>query len=501
MGPGTALLGGRYELRSLLATGGMGQVWRGRDTLLDRDVAVKVLRSEYTRDRSFLERFRAEARHTAALSHPNIATLHDYGETEAVGPGGGEHVAWLVMELVEGESLADLLARESPLDPARVAGLLRQAAAGLGAAHEAGVVHRDVKPGNVLVRPDGVVKITDFGIAWSASSVALTGTGQVVGTAHYLSPEQASGGPATPASDVYALGLVAYECLAGRRAFEGENSVQVALKQIREEPPPLPAGVPAPWQALVGRALAKDPARRPADGDAFRDAVDGLSGGPGVPGPARAATAAMPAAGAVAPAAGAVGPAATRVLPSGPPRAAAPSSGRGGRRRGLLLAVLALLAVAAVIGVALSSGGDPTPATEQTPGPVTAPITDPRVEVVAEDLVGRPVAVVQGELAGQGFAVALVPVERSDVPDGQVTAVAPSGPVAPGSTLTVTHAVAPPPTETGGGNGSEEGADEDEGGGNGNEGGGNGNEGGGNGDEGGGNGNEGGGNGTTGRDG
>jgi protein kinase-like protein len=471
MGPGTAPLGGRYELRSLLATGGMGQVWRGRDTLLDRDVAVKVLRSEYTGDRSFLERFRAEARHTAALSHPNIATLHDYGETEADGPGGGEHVAWLVMELVEGESLADLLARESPLDPARAAGLLRQAAAGLGAAHAAGVVHRDVKPGNVLVRPDGAVKITDFGIAWSASSVALTGTGQVVGTAHYLSPEQASGGPATPASDVYALGLVAYECLAGRRAFEGENSVQVALKQIREEPPPLPAGVPAPWQALIGRALAKDPARRPADGDAFRDAVDGLSGGTGVPVAARAATATMPAAGALV-------PAATRVLPSGPPRAAAPAPGGGhGRpRRGLLLAVLALIAVAvaAVVGVALGSRGDPAPGTEQTPGPATAPSADPRVEVVAEDYVGRPVGVVEGELAGRGFAVTLVPVERSDVPDGQVTAVAPSGPVAPGSTLTVTHAVAPPPADTGGRNDGEEDADEDEGGGNGNEGGGNG---------------------------
>jgi serine/threonine-protein kinase len=200
MQPGVRTLGGRYALDSLLATGGMGQVWRGRDTVLRRDVAVKVLRSEYTGDPTFLARFRAEAQHTAGLTHPNIATLHDYGES-GVGVPGGQRVAWLVMELVQGESLAAVLAR-GRLDPPRTAHLLRQAAAGLGAAHAAGVVHRDVKPGNLLVAADGTVKITDFGIARSASSAALTGTGQVIGTAHYLSPEQAAGHPAGPASDV-----------------------------------------------------------------------------------------------------------------------------------------------------------------------------------------------------------------------------------------------------------------------------------------------------------
>ncbi|HJX44812.1 MAG TPA: protein kinase, partial [Geodermatophilus sp.] len=248
MQPGVRTLGGRYALDSLLATGGMGQVWRGRDTVLRRDVAVKVLRSEYTGDPTFLARFRAEARHTAGLTHPNIATLHDYGESSD-GPGG-ERVAWLVMELVQGESLAAVLAR-GRLDPLRTARLMRQAAAGLGAAHAAGVVHRDVKPGNLLVAPDGTVEITDFGIAWSASSAALTGTGQVIGTAHYLSPEQAAGRPAGPASDVYALGLVGYESLTGRAAFAGTNPVAVALKHVYEDPDPLPAEVPPGIRHLI----------------------------------------------------------------------------------------------------------------------------------------------------------------------------------------------------------------------------------------------------------
>ena len=207
------LLGGRYELGALLASGGMGRVWRGRDTVLNRAVAVKILRSEFTDDGAFLARFRAEAQHAAALHHPNIASVFDYGEVEEQ----GERLAYLVMELVDGESLAALLARERRLDVETSLRVMRGTAAALAVAHGAGLVHRDVKPGNVLVGEDGVVKITDFGIAWSAASVPLTRTGQVIGTAHYLSPEQAQGGRATPASDIYALGAVTYECLAGRR--------------------------------------------------------------------------------------------------------------------------------------------------------------------------------------------------------------------------------------------------------------------------------------------
>ncbi len=229
--PGRRMLGDRYELDRLIAAGGMGQVWRATDLLLHRPVAVKVLRSEYTGDPTFLARFRAEAQHAAALSHPNIAAVYDYGETTARDAAGdtGERLAYLVMELVEGRPLSALLQQEGRLGTAVTLSVLGQTAAALAEAHRAGLVHRDVKPGNILVRSDGSVKITDFGIAWSAGSVPLTRTGQVIGTPQYLSPEQAEGHLATPASDVYALGLVGYECLAGRPAFEGDNVVTIAL--------------------------------------------------------------------------------------------------------------------------------------------------------------------------------------------------------------------------------------------------------------------------------
>src|SRR3954452_20593507 len=208
--PGRRCLGDRYELHQLIAAGGMGQVWRGTDVLLSRPVAVKVLRSEYTGDPTFLARFRAEAQHAASLSHPNIARVFDYGEV-VTEDASEETLAFLVMELVEGRPLSAVLRDDGPMDPATTVSLLRQAGLALAEAHRVGMVHRDVKPGNILVRPDGSVKITDFGIAWSAGSVPLTRTGQVIGTPQYLSPEQAEGRLASPASDVYALGLVGYE--------------------------------------------------------------------------------------------------------------------------------------------------------------------------------------------------------------------------------------------------------------------------------------------------
>ena len=463
MEPRTRLLGNRYELLSLIATGGMGQVWRGRDTLLQRQVAVKVLRSELTGDPSFLARFRAEAQHAALLTHPNIASVFDYGEVPAA--DGGEHLAYLVMELVQGETLSALLAREGRLDVARALGIVRQTAAALAAAHAAGVVHRDVKPGNVLIGPDGVVKITDFGIAWSASSVALTQTGQVLGTAHYLSPEQAQGGKAGPASDVYALGAVAYECLAGRRAFEGESSVQIALKQIREHPEPLPADIPEGVRRLVERALAKDPAERFPDGAALRDAVDAVAAGRDLP---EAATAVLSTPRAAA------GPAATAVLPlpTGPATAPGVPPGAGaasavGARAGLApagrrmalgaLAALLTLGVLAVIAVALFRPGPDAPATGGTAGEsagrtaaqstsrTVEQTTPPAITLVAGNYLGRPVAEVQGELTRMGLQVRLAPVETTAVPAGRVTALDPFADLAPGQLVTVSHSVAPPP--------------------------------------------------------
>ncbi|TFV58106.1 UNVERIFIED_ORG: serine/threonine protein kinase, partial [Bacillus sp. AZ43] len=301
MRPQPGLLADRYELTSLIAGGGMGQVWRARDTLLDRAVAVKLLREQFAEDPVFRARFRAEAQHAALLAHPNIAAVFDYGETPA-GPRSPA-VAYLVMELVEGESLADILRREGRLPPDLTLSVLRQTASGLAAAHAAGVVHRDIKPANLLVAADGTVKLTDFGISRSATSAAVTGTGQVIGTAHYLSPEQAAGQGATPASDVYALGAVGYECLAGRRAFDGESPVQVAVKHIREHPPLLPADVPEAVRDLVERAMVKDPSARYPDGAALLDAIDAVLAGAPLAPAAPPRTAVFPVAATGAPAA------------------------------------------------------------------------------------------------------------------------------------------------------------------------------------------------------
>jgi len=275
------LLGDRYRLARRIAIGGMGEVWRAEDTVLHRVVAVKVLKSELTQDQTFLERFRTEARTTASLQHNGIANVFDYGE---VGGADDIPVAYLVMEFVDGEPLSAQLARDGRLPAVRVLEIVRQAALALSEAHRAGMVHRDVKPGNLLVRrTDGAVKITDFGIARAADAVPLTQNGMVVGTAQYFSPEQAEGRVVGPPSDVYSLGVVAYECLAGRLPFVADSPVTVAMMQIRDVPPPLPPDVPGPVQALVMRTLAKDPRQRFANGGELADAVRAVQEGRPLP--------------------------------------------------------------------------------------------------------------------------------------------------------------------------------------------------------------------------
>ncbi len=277
------LLGDRYRLDRRIAIGGMGEVWRAEDIVLSRTVAVKVLKSELTQERTFLERFRTEARTTASLQANGIANVFDYGE---VASGDDIPVAYLVMEYVDGEPLSAQLARDGRLPAARVLEIIRQAALALAEAHRVGMVHRDVKPGNLLVRrSDGAVKITDFGIARAADAVPLTQNGMVVGTAQYFSPEQAEGRVVGPPSDVYSLGVVAYECLAGRLPFLADSPVTVAMMQIRDVPPALPPDVPGPVQALVMRILAKDPRQRFADGADLAEAVRAVQEGRPIPPP------------------------------------------------------------------------------------------------------------------------------------------------------------------------------------------------------------------------
>lgn len=263
--------GGRYELQSRIAIGGMGEVWEATDHVIGRIVAIKILKDEYMGDPGFLERFRAEARHAALVNHEGIASVFDYGEENGS--------AFLVMELVPGEALSTLLERDGALSADKTLDIVAQTASALQAAHAAGLVHRDIKPGNLLITPDGRVKITDFGIARIADQVPLTATGQVMGTVQYLSPEQASGHPASPATDTYSLGIVAYESLAGKRPFTGESQVAIAMAQINEQPPPLPPTVPIPVQNLVMAMIAKKPADRPSSSATVARAAQALRRG------------------------------------------------------------------------------------------------------------------------------------------------------------------------------------------------------------------------------
>ena len=266
----TVILAERYELEEQLGAGGMASVYRGTDRLLDRTVAVKVLDRALGRDPEFVERFRREARAAAGLSHPGTVAVYDTGEDDGR--------RFIVMELVEGETLADLLARDAPLEPDRAALLAAEILDALSAAHDRGLVHRDVKPGNVLLTPEGEPKVTDFGIARAATSETLTMGSKVLGTAAYLAPEQARGRRVDARCDLYAMGCVLYEMLAGAPPFRGKSVISVATKHLHEEPPPLPGSVPPAIAAVVMRALRKDPDDRFPDARAMAGSLRGAVG-------------------------------------------------------------------------------------------------------------------------------------------------------------------------------------------------------------------------------
>ncbi|GIH07673.1 hypothetical protein Rhe02_57400 [Rhizocola hellebori] len=256
------VLAGRYRLEQRIASGGMGEVWRAADQVLGRTVAVKRLLATLPNDPSFVDRFRAEARTMATISHPGVVEVYDFGDDPAAG-------VYLVMKYIDGESLAHTLARTGRLSAEVTMRLVAQAAEALHAAHENGVTHRDVKPGNLLLRPDGSALLTDFGIARWAEATGHGATGSLAGTTGYIAPERAIGRPATARSDIYSLGVVAYRCLAGRLPFEGDNPLGVALRHVDDEPPPLPSDVPEGVRAVVERAMAKDPAARWPSGAAL----------------------------------------------------------------------------------------------------------------------------------------------------------------------------------------------------------------------------------------
>ncbi|MDR2984189.1 MAG: protein kinase [Nocardiopsaceae bacterium] len=456
------VLASRYQLVSPIASGGMGAVWRAVDLVLDRPVAVKLLRSELAQHPDTIARFRAEARHSAGLSHPAIAQVYDFGEAR------GDKPAFLVMELIDGPPLTDLIA-EGALPHTEVLDIIAQVAAGLAVAHAAGVVHRDIKPGNLLIDSSGLIKITDFGVAYAAGSVPLTRTGTLVGTPAYLAPERVAGQPAGPASDLYSLGMVAYECLTGQVPYTG-TAMEIALAHRLQSLPPLPTSVHPDLVRLITAMTARDPAHRPANAaevatraGALRDALrSGSARAAGSPGrsdsfPTAApvppdATAEFPAAAWQADGLDGYGPPGYGPPGYGPPGYGPQGYGpqgygapgwrgaRPGRRRYLVPVMVALVLVAGLVGWAIASlSGPPSqpfqPSASQSSGPTAATVT-----VNAAVLIGQPVHDVKRMLMARGLHVDVSWTPSKHDRPGTVIEISPSGPVAVGSTISITGA-------------------------------------------------------------
>ncbi|MCW4466653.1 protein kinase [Glutamicibacter sp. MNS18] len=493
-------LGGRYKLTDRIAIGGMGEVWKARDQVLGRLVAIKILKEEYTGNEGFLTRFRVEARHTALLNHPGIAGVFDYGEEDGS--------AYLVMELVPGPPLSTIIERDRKLDVDRTLSLIAQTARALAAAHEHGLVHRDVKPGNILVTPSGKVKITDFGIARLADQVPLTATGQVMGTAQYLAPEQATGQTATGSSDIYALGVIGYELLAGRRPFTGESQIAIALAQVNDAPPPLPESIPGPVRQLIMSMLAKDPAERPKNANALAEAAEALRvedtrtaviAVPGMllTGIDDAATQAL----GLGDDATQVHSQQTSVHEASPATSALPVAGPADesfqasagysdfdsddladhedehdadekKSSPWLIPLVVLVVLGVLIGlgawlmplltgndepgetsspsptVSVTESSEPTTETTEPTQETTEPTQESSPELVTvPDLTGQHIDSVTSQLEGLGLTVNATPVESDTTEPGTVTSMRPMGTVAPGSTISVSYAMAPEITD------------------------------------------------------
>jgi serine/threonine protein kinase len=341
-------IAGRYELEELVGHGGMSSVYKARDSLLERNVALKILHEQYNADEDFVERFKREARSVAQLQHPNIVTVIDRGEAD--------DRQFIVFEYIDGENLKELVVRKGRLDIREALEIAVEVARGLAFAHAQGLVHRDVKPQNVLLNGDGRAKVTDFGIARSVDVDGMTQTGTVLGTSNYIAPEQASGQPVDAQTDVYALGVVLYELLAGEVPFPGESFVAVAMKHVHEPPPNLldhRRDVPLRVAAAVDRALEKDPGQRFASMDAFAAELDAclgeLDGGPDVD--------------------------STMVIPA---RQRHERQRKSVSRWPLFIGLLALLAIAAiVVGLLMIAGGNEGKSTGEAVGLIGIGSYDP----------------------------------------------------------------------------------------------------------------------------
>jgi eukaryotic-like serine/threonine-protein kinase len=431
---------GRYRVEAKVASGGMGVVYRGIDERLERPVAVKVLREDLARDPRFVERFRREARSVAALAHPNIATVFDYGEE------GGSH--FIVMELADGRDLARVLREEGRFTPDRAVRVAEQVCDALGHAHAAGVVHRDVKPANVIVGEQDLVKVTDFGIARAAGDSTLTATGHVLGSAHYISPEQANGTPASPASDVYSTGIVVYEMLTGALPYTGDSPLSVAMRHVHDRVPPpssLNPDVPAALDDVVATATARAPVDRYSDASAMAAALQAsLEGAPAQPATARA----VPASGD------------TTAPMTDPAQTVWPIPGdrwdphRLGRRVAIVFAILFAVAVTLLV-IRLTSNDDPVRANRGGRGDrngrgaaaatATAAQGQPSPAPTVPGVVGETFGDAEAILEAAGFVVARNEVPNESVEKDVVFDMSPpaGSAVEPGQTITLSVSTGP----------------------------------------------------------
>src|SRR5436190_9769238 len=383
--PDQKVLAGRYELEEVLGHGGMAEVFLGTDRVLGRRIAVKVLSDRFARDSSFVARFRREAQSAAALNHPNVVSVFDTGSDD------GTH--FIVMEYVRGKTLSDVIREDAPLLPERAAEIAQGVAQALAFAHKGGIIHRDVKPGNIMLTPTGDVKVMDFGIARATASESLTQTATVLGTATYFSPEQAQGEPVDARSDIYSLGIVLYEMLTGQPPFAGDSAVTIAYKHVREDPVPpsrLNPDVPPGLDAIVMRCLAKNPSNRYQTVEELLQDLERFRAGQ----PVRA-TPLMP------PLSTEVVERATRpttVLPT-------PTTEETDRRRKWIAAViLGFILVVIVVGLFL----------------LASTLSKTGATVAVPNVVGRPLTVAEDILRNDGFAVGNVTQQDSDQPKDTV---------------------------------------------------------------------------------